>query len=85
MVRIGGLFMRRGNRRKTPVGWIIVTVGIIVLLSQILPAGFWWFLLGACLIGVGICINRNCCWGGSYMKVIYIRLPGFLYRMLLKL
>ena len=32
MVRIGGLFMRRGNRRKNPVGWIIVTVGIIVLL-----------------------------------------------------
>lgn len=38
-----------------------MTVGIIVLLSQILPVGFWWFLLGACLIGVGICINRNCC------------------------
>lgn len=49
------------KRRKKPVGWIIVTVGVIVLLSQILPEGFWWFLLGACLIGVGICINRNCC------------------------
>ena len=57
----GGFLCGAEIGEKPPVGWIIVTVGIIVLLSQILPAGFWWFLLGACLIGVGICINRNCC------------------------
>lgn len=56
----GTVYAARKSAKK-PVGWIIVTVGVIVLLSQILPEGFWWFLLGACLIGVGICINRNCC------------------------
>lgn len=60
-VRIGGTVYAARKSAKKPVGWIIVTVGVIVLLSQILPEGFWWFLLGACLIGVGICINRNCC------------------------
>ena len=32
-----------------------------ILLSLILPRGFWWFALGAALIAFGIWANNRCC------------------------
>lgn len=36
-----------------------ITAGLLVLLSRILPAGFWWIMLGISLIAVGIRL-RHC-------------------------
>ena len=54
---LGGFFMRR-RRSKQPWGLILVTAGIIVLMSLILPEGFWWFMLGVALITCGVYICR---------------------------
>lgn len=39
-------------------GWITITLGLLVLLSRILPAGFWWIMLGLSLIAVGIRLKQ---------------------------
>ncbi len=41
-------------------GCIAIGMGIFILLALLLPAGFWWFLLGAGLIGIGIWYIRCC-------------------------
>ena len=52
-----------GNRRRwaRTTGWLAITAGLLVLLSRILPVGFWWTMLGISLIAVGVCLERNCC------------------------
>ena len=52
--------MRRNKKRVNAVAWVAITAGLIVLLSMILPDGFWWFMLGVALITAGLCINRWC-------------------------
>jgi len=52
--------MFRPGRKKSIWGYVAITAGLIIILSMILPAGFWWFLLGASLIGVGLYLNRRC-------------------------
>ena len=52
--------MRRRGRGVNVAAWAAITAGLIVLLSMILPAGFWWFMLGVALITVGLSINRWC-------------------------
>ena len=42
------------------IGTIIIFLGIFVLLALILPTSFWWFVLGAVLIAVGIWLSRRC-------------------------
>lgn len=42
-------------------GIICIIAGLMIVLSLILPTGFWWFLIGASLIGFGIYLNRSCC------------------------
>lgn len=56
----GGIFLRRPCRQRNIFGWLAITAGIIILLSMILPSGFWWFMLGVCLIAVGLTIRRWC-------------------------
>jgi len=44
-------------RRRCPgpsLGLICLAAGVVVLLSLILPASFWWFALGAALTCAGI-------------------------------
>ena len=51
------------KRKKGPlgtVGCLVVLAGVLILLSLVLPSGFWWFVLAMVLIGVGIGILRSC-------------------------
>ncbi len=44
--------MRRG--RGCCWGLCEIGAGVVILMALVLPAAFWWFLLGAGLIGFGI-------------------------------
>jgi len=46
------------QRRKIP-GIVITILGLIIILSMILPTGFWWFSFGAALIDVGLCMMKR--------------------------
>ena len=51
-------------RRKhygSPIGYICIAAGLMIILSLVLPKGFWWFLLGASLVGFGFYYNSRCC------------------------
>lgn len=50
--------MRRRRNRKNGLGLIAITAGVVIMMSMILPAGFWWFMLAVLLISVGVWINR---------------------------
>ena len=50
--------MRRG--RRVVFGLAAIGLGFVILLALILPAGFWWFLCAAALIGFGIGYLRCC-------------------------
>ncbi|MBQ2895930.1 MAG: hypothetical protein IJE26_04395 [Oscillospiraceae bacterium] len=52
--------MRKRANGAGVAAWIAITAGLIVLLSMILPPGFWWFMLGVALIALGLCIRRRC-------------------------
>ena len=60
--RSGVIFMRRRHDRGNIVGYVSIFVGGVILLSLILPPGFWWFAIGAGLVAFGIWLNnRYCC------------------------
>lgn len=44
--------MRGGGRGV--IGYAAIAVGIVIILSLILPVNFWWFALAAILIALGI-------------------------------
>ncbi len=46
------------HRKKLP-GIILATLGLMIILSMILPTAFWWFLFGTALIAVGICLIKR--------------------------
>lgn len=46
------------HRRKLP-GIILTALGLMIILSMILPTAFWWFAFGAALIAVGICMMKH--------------------------
>lgn len=46
--------------RRFLLGCTAIGIGVIILLALILPAGFWWFLSGAALIGLGIWYIHCC-------------------------
>ncbi len=48
--------MRRYRRMP---GVIIMSIGLMIVLSMILPTAFWWFMFGLGLIAAGICIMRS--------------------------
>lgn len=43
------------------LGTICIASGTMIILSMVLPSGFWWFLLGVGLIGFGFYFNSRCC------------------------
>lgn len=46
------------HRRKL-AGIILAALGLMIILSMLVPTGFWWFVLGAALIAVGICMMKH--------------------------
>ncbi len=49
-------------RRRGPCPWLgllLVVVGALIILSMILPKDFWWFILGAAMIGAGLYLMRR--------------------------
>ena len=48
--------MRCSRKKWNCAGCAAVVLGGIILLSLILPAGFWWFAVGAALIVAGLLI-----------------------------
>lgn len=54
--------MRKRHNRGNIIGYASILVGALILLALILPPGFWWFAIGAGLVGFGLWINnRYCC------------------------
>ena len=51
--------MRRRPRGFCVLGAASIVLGTTILLAMLLPSGFWWFILGAGLIVVGICLLRS--------------------------
>lgn len=51
--------MRRRTRGLSALGVVSIALGTVILLSMLLPPGFWWFILGAALIVIGICLLRS--------------------------
>ena len=52
--------MRSNRNRSSLIGWIAIVTGFVIILSLILPRGFWWFAFGAGLIGLGLWLNSRC-------------------------
>ncbi|MDO4991180.1 MAG: hypothetical protein Q4E45_11825 [Eubacteriales bacterium] len=52
--------MRGRRNRGSLVGCIAIVTGFVIILSLILPSGFWWFAFGAGLIGLGLWLNSRC-------------------------
>ena len=40
----------------TLVAVLMIAVGALILFARVLPAGFWWFCVGAGLIAGGIAL-----------------------------
>ena len=51
----------RGKHCGSLAGIICIITGMMIVLSLVLPTGFWWFLLGSSLIAFGVYLNRRCC------------------------
>ena len=57
----GGMRMRRRNPVITVLGVVMVAVGALILFARVLPAGFWWFCVGAGLVLGGLfLLTRRC-------------------------
>ena len=54
----GGKTMKKNGRPRGRIGCLVALLGVFVLLALILPTSFWWFVLGAVLIYVGLCVIR---------------------------
>ena len=52
--------MRRKQGWGQMWGRIAIVAGLLVLLSRILPSGFWWIMLGVSLISAGLYM-KHCC------------------------
>ena len=50
--------MRKGNHSIW--GCVAIIAGVVIILSLVLPTEFWWFILAAELIGLGIWFIRSC-------------------------
>lgn len=54
----GGWLMHRRGRSVCALGIVSIVVGVLIILAMVLPSGFWWFILGAALIAVGLGLLR---------------------------
>lgn len=48
-------------QRTTILGNILVAIGAILLISMIIPKGFWTVLIGIALVAVGLMIRKQTC------------------------
>ena len=48
--------MRKPCRGPSPLGIIAIAAGALILLSLLLPTGFWWAAIGIGLILLGLWI-----------------------------
>lgn len=56
----GVFFMRRWRPAGAVLGFLMIVLGVLIVFAMLLPAGFWWFLLGVALIACGFCcVNRR--------------------------
>lgn len=53
--------MRRPCRHGNLLGYVLIALGLIILLSMFLPAGFWWFVLGTGFLCAGLALVRRRC------------------------
>jgi len=49
-------FMHGTNPIRKLVGVSMVAIGLLILFARVLPAGFWWFCVGAGLVAGGVCL-----------------------------
>ena len=52
--------MRKNQRTTQVCGRIFIIAGLLVLLSRIVPAGFWWIMLGVTFISAGMYMKHWC-------------------------
>ena len=50
--------MRRG-RLGCVLGIALIVIGVLIILSMLLPSGFWWLILGLGLIVFGFMLLRS--------------------------
>lgn len=50
--------MRRGRRCYMAI--TVLSLGLVILFSVLLPGVFWWLLLSGVLIGLGVWLLRCC-------------------------
>ena len=50
------MFRRRGICFWIGIGCVVA--GVFIILALVLPAGFWWFVLGGALIAAGVWLLR---------------------------
>ena len=48
--------MRGPNPVKKLLGILMLVLGLLILFVRVLPAGFWWFCVGAALVAGGLCL-----------------------------
>lgn len=53
-----GIKMWRNGKPRYRIGCLVAILGVFVLLALILPTSFWWFIFGALLIYLGLCVLR---------------------------
>lgn len=46
--------------RTSSWGCLAIIAGIVIMLSLIMPTGFWWFILAIALIVFGIFFMKSC-------------------------
>ena len=52
--------MRGGRPLGGLICFLMIVLGVLIVFAMLLPAGFWWFLLGLGLIVSGFCCaNRR--------------------------
>ena len=51
--------MRRRGPYPFSFGCAMIALGIVILLALVLPSKFWWFLAGAGLVAIGVCLSRR--------------------------
>ena len=51
--------MRRRGRVGCIFGGALIVFGVLIILSMLLPSGFWWLILGLGLIVFGVMLLRS--------------------------
>lgn len=51
-------------RRRRPInnyfGMILIALGVLIILSLVLPSGFWWLVIGISLVVIGLAWSKRC-------------------------